>query len=137
MLFSVTPINQDHALENIREALDAYLQLPTKIDQNSILVTYSGEIEVQRLSANITRLQSEIMLARATIQMQQATIETKNISIRQLEGEIFRKAEISTEKNTEDFIGGAIKVKPYDAKIADIDLPLIFRYFKKKFLRNS
>lgn len=144
VLFSVTPVDGTQALEKIRKALDIYLQLPTNIGAGNYVVADS-EIEVVRLNANIQHLNSQISLARAqmmaaqaAIDYKDATIEQKNMTIRVLEGEVFALSMRSPDqeqgdKDTEDLLGGAVSLKPYEAKGVDVNLPFIFRKLRKYF----
>ena len=80
LLFLVKPDSQTVALEQIREALSVYLQLPANpgIGQEMISV---GDIQAQQLISNVQHLQGQLRLAYATIQQQNMTINQGQLMV--------------------------------------------------------
>jgi hypothetical protein len=146
VLFTVTPDNPEQALDKIRAALEVYLQLPASpIDAYPDVST---EIEVQRLTANIQHFKGQLSLAKAEIRAAESAIELKDATIqvlrltldeqnRLLSGDISGSIKNVTprpkDKDKEDLIEGIVSLKPYDAKVADVNLPEIWRRLKKFF----
>jgi hypothetical protein len=136
VLFSVTPINAKDALDNIRSALEVYLHLSS----SPIGDTANESIEVQRLESNILRLRSDLKLAAAEIQAKNATIQAHELTISiqkgLLSGEIIidsLKDVTPKPKDKEEMLGGTLAIKKYEGKGFDLDLPEIFRKFKRLF----
>lgn len=136
VLFSVTPTNTEHALDNIRAALDVYLHLSS----SPISDTANESIAIQRLESNILRLRSGLKLAAAEIQAKNATIQAHELTISiqkgLLSGEIIidsLKDVTPKPKDTEEMLGGTLAIKKYEGKGFDLDLPEIFRRLKKLF----
>ena len=77
VLFTVTPHNENEALDKIRTALNIYLRLPS----NPVSNDPSNEIAVQRLESSVLRLQSDLRLASAELQAKNATLEAQQIII--------------------------------------------------------
>jgi hypothetical protein len=148
-LFSVTPKDKDEALDNIREALDVYLHLPTN---RNITPFYSPEsgIEVQRLSAQVMHLQSQLMLASAAyqqkelanqqqaliIQQQQSLIQQQITSGQVLLQSLLRDAE---KDDAESVAGEIVKIKKWSPEGIPIeaDLPQLIRWLKERFSRKQ
>jgi hypothetical protein len=149
VLFSVTPKDKDEALDNIREALGVYLELPIK---QVIVATNSPEtsIEVQRLGSQILHLQSQIMLGNAVGQQKELALRQKDLIIQQqqsiiqqqlLTGQVLiQSLQRETESNdAEPVIGDIIKVKRWNPENipVDFDLPEVIRRLKEKFSRKQ
>jgi hypothetical protein len=66
VLFSITPVDEKQALENIREALRLYLGLPLAPELATTMHQFR-DVAVSQLQANVLHLQSQIMLAKAAI----------------------------------------------------------------------
>jgi len=77
VLFSVTPIDQSHALDKVRAALDEYLRLPSSPIKN----TEGNEIAVQRLESTVLRLHSDLRLAAAELQAKSVTLDAQQLAI--------------------------------------------------------
>lgn len=136
VLFTVTPTDKEEALDNIREALDTYLHLPS----NPVSESINESIAVQRLESNILRLRSDLKLAAAEIQAKNATIQAHELTISiqkgLLSGEIIvdsLKDVTPKPKDKEEILGGTFALKKYEGKGFDLDLPKIFRHFKRLF----
>jgi len=131
VLFSVTPIDQNEALDKIRSALEVYLVLP------SGKLTHSGDnpIEIQRLTANIHHLQGQLSIAQAVLQAKDATIQAQQTSINNLlSGTVIDITPRPDDK--EEFLGGAIALTKYQDKGVEINLAEIFRKLKRLFQRG-
>lgn len=137
VLFSVTPEVGKVALEKVHRALDIYLQLPRRPVTTP---DFSAPIEVQRLEAQILFLQGQWRLSEATIQAKDATIEAKDATIAQLKaGTVFEYAQQNSslkkdEQRKISLFGGVVKLKSYDAKAVDIDLPALYEHMKRWFI---
>jgi hypothetical protein len=137
VLFSVTPVNKEEALDRIRTALEVYLQLP------SGKLSHAGEqaVEVQRLSANILHFQSQLMLRDAIIQAKEATIQLQQTTIQRqqhylVENVITRSVVGITPQEVEDkeeFWDGALALTKYEDKGVSINLAEIYRKLKRWF----
>jgi len=132
VLFSVTPIDKDEALDKIRAALEVYLVLPA----GKLGYTSDGTIEVQRLTANVQHLQSQMTLAQVVMQQQHATIQAQQITINRLLSdnviEIDPKPEARGDK--EDSLVGAMDIAIYKKNSGvEINLPEIYRRLKRLF----
>ncbi len=153
VLFSVTPKDENEALDKIRQALEIYLRLPTNPSIATSITPYS-DVESQRLASNILHLQSQLVLARVTIRQQEAHIERQETLIRQqqfLTGDVLIKSLVydSTQSNNiepskkaedkESLVGDIVHVRkwePEDIPLS-VDLPSIFRWLKKLFGKST
>jgi hypothetical protein len=79
LLFAVAPADQETALDNIRTAIQTYIQLPSSPLDTDSIVEY--EIAAQRLAANIDRLKGQARLINAELRLANATIEQQQITI--------------------------------------------------------
>lgn len=150
VLFSVTPAEQEEALEKIRLALEVFLKLPSAPAAISVVSSAQQEITVQQLTANIQHLQSQIMLANATLQQQALTIQQQNSMLRDAYANPAQPTLFSgdvviesmrvdpDEKDTgEPLLRGLVMVnrgKLFNESV-EIDLPKLLRILKQ-FLRN-
>lgn len=140
VLFSVTPNDEQQALDKIRTALEAYLRLPT-----SPTIGFSGiesDIAIQRLVANIRHLEGQLSLAQAVLQAKDATIKAQQITMdhqhRVLSGEVVIGSlrTITPErkvKDKEELLSGTIAITRYEGKGFEINLPELFRKLKSLF----
>jgi hypothetical protein len=141
VLFSVTPVEQEEALENIKAALEIYLRLPS----NPSITTFTSmetEIGVQRLVSNILHLNSQLVLANATIQQKDMLLQQQGIFIQQqqqlLSGQVLIQSRQGGEisENKESLISDIISIKKFDWKFIELDLPTLLRRLKQRFKRN-
>ena len=135
LLFSVKPDSPEAALEQIREALNIYLQLPANPNIGMMMPT--GDIRTQQLEAQVQFLQGNFRLAYATMQQQETTIQQRQDTIRDqastintlqqlLSGQVLSEAlRPAPAKQNEDekaeFFDGAIaltKVEKYGVEIS-------------------
>lgn len=88
VLFTVTPNDKEVALDRIRQALIAYLALPTN---PSVATTpfYGQPPQVQQLLANIQHLNGQLMIASAAMQFKDATIQNQQGEIDYLRQKTF------------------------------------------------
>lgn len=136
VLFSVTPIDKQQALDKISSALDVYLRLPS----NPISDATSEAIAVQRLEANILRLRSDLKLAAAELQAKNATIQAHEITIKVqkglLSGEIMFESMKDLTQKPEDKEYPTRDTKliiPRKSKNSETNLNEIFRRLEKNF----
>jgi len=141
VLFSITPESKDIALQQIREALDMYLNLPGSM-QDIQLISMDIGIKEQQLLAQVQHLRSQILLANALTQSQRDTIQSQQTIIDQqqqvLDASILQQSLLTeTLKNkTEDsekILGGAISLTRYEGKGFHINIANIYRLLKEKF----
>jgi hypothetical protein len=129
VLFSVTPADGASALKQVREALEAYLQLP-KMKQLTGDIQ-STEIAVQQLQANVLHLRSQLTLANAALMAKDATIEAlqvSNFQYRQL-----LSSDKTANREQEKLIGDIVYVTPVETKGIKVDLPSLLRRLKRRF----
>jgi hypothetical protein len=125
VLFEVTPLTPNQALDRIREALEIYLGLPSDdLDDGG-----SSALAVQRLSANIYHLKSQLALAAAIVKTQQTSIEAQSITIETqrdiLQGRIL--AGVVTAEDSEPILGGVVDLVPLEGKGFRLNLPKLLR----------
>ena len=134
-LFSVTSLQKDEALDNLRLALETYLKLP------SSPVTYGGESDIctQRLLANISHLQGQLALAQAVIQAKDATIHAQLVTINYhqqvVDGVLLQPLRSdnsikSSLKDKEELVADILSVTRYQGRGFEINLPEIIRRLK-------
>lgn len=138
VLFSVTPRDGASALGKIKEALEAYLDLPRNPEFSTVAGQFSN-MAVAQLKANVFFLQSQLSLAQALLETKSATIEALNFTIYQqkqlLIGSSADQSALNStkRKDNEPVVGDTISVKPYEGKILRVDLPTILRRLKRSF----
>jgi hypothetical protein len=141
VLFSVTPVDQEEALENIKAALEIYLHLPS----NPSITTFTSietEIGVQRLVSNILHLNSQLVLANATIQQKDMLLQQQGTFIQQqqqlLSGQVLIQSRQGGDiaENKESLVSDIISIKKFDWKFIELDLPTLLRRLKQRFKRN-
>jgi len=124
-LFTVIPVDQSQALDNIRAALDVYLQLPS----NPISDATNDSIAIQRLESNVLRLRADLKLAAAEQQAQAKTIEAQQLIMDVQKGLLTGKVMVNSIKNVtpkpendekEEFLGGTVSLIPIKGKGVEI-----------------
>ncbi|WP_342535467.1 hypothetical protein MHI04_07220 [Lysinibacillus sp. FSL K6-1151] len=144
VLFSVTPESKETALEQIREALDIYLQLPNNFT-NTNFMSIQMEPKEQQLIANIQHLNGQLMLANALAQTQNGIIQSQRITIEQqqrfVDSTILQQSLLINTKNDdsidkEEILGGSISLINIEGKGFQINLPSIYRWLRDK-IRNE
>jgi len=132
VLFTVTPVDQTEALDNIKTALNLFLGLPSSPIQDSM-----GEsIEVQRLESSVLRLRSDLKLAAAELQAKDATIKAQHLIIAVLNGEVMVKSltDITPDpEKKEDVVPGILSLATYKEKGVEVNLGEVFRRVKRLF----
>lgn len=139
LLFSVTPNSNGEGLEQIKKALDIYLQLPVVIDSKNISYL-NNEPKVQQLVANIQHLNSQLLLSNAMVQTQKLTIDNQQVVISQqrkiIDANILQQSYTAVtnvkEDNKEKLLGGAVSLTKVKGTGFEIDLPNIYRWIKNK-----
>lgn len=136
ILFSVTPADGPSALGKIREALEAYLDLPRNPEFNEATEGFS-DVAVSQLKANVFFLKSQLTLAQAMLEAKNATIEALNFTIyqqRQLQtGSLLSESAKETVKDSEPIIGDTVHLTKFEGKFLKVDLPTILRRLKRSF----
>lgn len=149
VLFRVTPNDGREALERVREALDAYLQLP--VDPSVALVPSSGQDPaVWELKAVIRHLKDRVELQQDVLEARNERIlaqaeriqglQLANYQLQQQAGGEVKSlepggAQSSTTggEETESVIQGALSVKRYEIGPIIIEVPKILRMLKRRF----
>lgn len=140
VLFTVTPANEEEALDNIRTALDVYLHLPASPVGNDM----SNEIAIQRLESQVLRFQSDLRLASAELQAKSATIEAQQLTINVqkalLNGEILLDSmkDVTPKKDDdrEEFLGGTVALTVFKDKGVEVNYAKMFRKLRDLFFRK-
>jgi len=138
VLFSVTPQDGPAALEKIKEALEAYLDLP----QNPEFSTAAGDFPdaaVAQLKANVFFLQSQLALGQAMLQTKDATIEALSLTVFQQRQLLSGRTptneppERDDAAKSEPILGDTVHLTKYEGKLLKVDLPTILRRLKRSF----
>jgi hypothetical protein len=136
VLFSITPLNEKQALDQIRNALEIYLQMP-RAPNFAFTEVNSSDIAVSQLMANVLHLQSQIALARAIVEMKDATISTQQTELAVLRNDLdlreFSPASLANgpSREKEPIIAGVVSVKKYAWSFLEVDFPAILRKLKR------
>lgn len=137
LLFAVTPGNQETALDNIRTALQTYLELPlSPVDTDAI-----GEYEIaaQRLSANVDHLKGQVRLVNAELRLANATIQQQQITIHHLLASdvVLRSLSAADTKPASDeperLFGGTVALTTFDKYGVRVSLAEVFRKLRRLF----
>ncbi|AWX55171.1 hypothetical protein AB432_009015 [Brevibacillus brevis] len=134
-LFSVTPTSSEDALEQIKAALEIYLELPVSME-NSSYVQVDLDPKVHQLIANVHHLSSQLSLSQALVQAQKVTIQNQQITITQqqqfIDSTILQQALISNQnEDKEEILGGTVSITKYQGNGFEVNIPNIFRWTKK------
>ncbi|MDP9739373.1 UNVERIFIED_ORG: hypothetical protein QFZ59_001203 [Bacillus sp. B2I3] len=144
VLFAVTPESKETALEQVREALNIYLQLPNNF-ANASFMNMHMEPKEQQLMANIQHLNGQLMLANALVQTQSEIIQSQRITIEQqqliVDSTILQQSLLIDSKNIdskdkEEILGGTISLTNLEGKGFQINLPSIYRWFRQKMSKE-
>lgn len=141
VLFSVTPIDNIEALDNIREALTYYLQLPS-----SPLVKSEDSFAIQRLEYEVEALRFKIRAAQRELRMSLREVEHQDLLLQEKNAIIVNQQELLNERvmlnsvtNVEDKsvesekkVFGLTKIKKLADYGVEIDLGELFKLLKKK-----
>ncbi|RMA90226.1 hypothetical protein [Priestia megaterium] len=144
VLFTVIPESKEIALENIREALDIYIQLPSKVN-NMGYVNVINDPQLQQLYANIQHLNSQMLLLNATNRMQDQTIKQQQNMIKQqqemvdatiLQTSLVAMSTSGKEEDKEELFGGTLVLTKLEWKGFELNLANIYRWIKNQFKKN-
>lgn len=138
ILFSVTPNSEKVALEQIRQALNIYLELPNAF---SIVNTLNQQLNpnVHQLLANIHHLNGQLMLANAQMQLQMQTIDNMRASIghqNQVDSSVLPQSLICSSVDIETILRGTVTLTNIDVKLFQINMPCIYRQIMIKLSGN-
>ncbi len=126
----IIPESKTQALDEIRNALTAYLNLPGSVtfehEANS-----NNDVAVLQLHANVMHLKGQLALSNAVIQVKDAAIELLRLTNYQLQQSSSDIKNITGE--TEDIIKDVVSVKKTSYRGFEINLPEILRKLKRKF----
>lgn len=133
VLFSVTPTTGAEALDNVRQALDIYLSLPSAPHRDNV-AGESRDIAVQQLQANIYHLKSQVILSLAMVQAQKAQIEALELSNYRHKQLLAMNGwtENHSRQSGEPILNGLVEIRPLEVKGATINLPEIWRLLKRR-----
>jgi hypothetical protein len=138
VMFSVTPIDKNQALDKVRAALDAYLHLPS----SPIIDSENNNIAVQRLESAVLRLRSDLKLAVAETQAKNATIEAQQISLAVYKGilsgdivinSLVKSSALEKEQDREEVFDGLAAITVLKKEGFEINLPKLYRIVKDWF----
>ncbi len=140
VLFRVTPAEGPEALQRIREALDAYLSLPTD-PSFAAVAAQESDLAVRQLEANVFHLQGQLSLAKAVLQAKDAQIEAlelSNFRLRQISGGEVQNAKQGSAQaagveDSESIIPGVVSVKEVEKGGLVIHIPELLRRLKRRF----
>ena len=142
VLFSVTPVDGEEALEKVKEALHIYLQLPDS-PEFAVEVASNHDIAMRQLEANVLHLKGQLAIAGAVIQAKEAAIEAlqvSNFSYKQMIGHSSQAKQLDLavivekeKEDTEALIPGMVEVTDYKGKGIKVKLPEILRKLKRRF----
>jgi hypothetical protein len=143
VLFSVTPQTGAQALDRIREALEAYLELPAAGDLGD-LTSFGTNPRVQQLVANIQHLKGQLYIASAALQLKDATIAQLSDSRGSgthlaLTGEVVQTSLKAIDApgrsdDVEEVIPGLVKLSEFKAKGVSINLAELYRRLRQLLL---
>lgn len=144
VLFSVTPQDGAHALDRIREALEAYLELPAASDLGD-MASFGADPRVQQLVANIQHLRGQLYLAGAALQLKNATIAQLSLgrgggSHTALTGDVVQTSLKAIDvpgrlrDDVEEVIPGLVKLSEFKAKGVSINLAELYRRLRRHLL---
>jgi hypothetical protein len=145
VLFSVTPSDDEQALENIRQALMLYLSLPAQ-NSSGVVISADNDLHILQLRAQIDHLSSQLRYAAATMRAQEATIRAQEHAIdrqdRLLSGKVLTQSvvQVSTkgeEIDKEELLDGTIALASLDVYGVRISWAAIFRKAKQLFSDNK
>ncbi len=132
VLFTIFPLDENQALEQIREALTIYLNMPGVTELESLAYEFS-DVSVKQLAATVYHLKSQLLLINAELELKNATIETLKLSNYQL---TLSNKESET-KNEESLFGGVVKIDELEWKGIKINWAEIFRKLKRNNKRSK
>ena len=141
VLFAVTPGNKETALDNIRTALQAYLQLPSSPLDTDSIVEY--EIAAQRLAANVDHLKGQVRLVNAELRLANATIQQQQIAIDQLLSNdvVLKTLEVAdpmpVSDEPEQLLGGTVALATFEKYGVRVNLAEVFRRLRRIFRESS
>ncbi|MGE6377045.1 hypothetical protein [Peribacillus muralis] len=144
ILFTVIPESKEIALGKIREALEIYLQLPSKVNTLGY-INVPSDPKIQQLIANTQHLNSQLMLSNATIQMQASTIERQQTIIdqqqRMLDATILQTSLVAMstsgkEDEKEELFGGTVALTKLEGKGFEVNIANIYRWIKNQFQKD-
>ncbi len=131
-ILTTRPVSKDDALDKIREALDAYLSLPSQHpDPNGDM-----PIEAYGLMANIQHLQSQLNLSKAVVQAQDATIAAQQAAI--FSWKIPAKNAPLTDQRPEKILGGVVTLGSTEPKYGlSISWAELLRKLRRLFKKSE
>ena len=130
-LFKVIPKSKGESLENLKRALETYLNAPGFSD--SKMTNISNDIAFVQWQSNILHLRSQLMISQSIIQLKDATIESLQLSNFELKNLLEKERSENKESNEEDIIKGIVSVNKYDIKGFSINIAEIVRPLKRRF----
>lgn len=128
-LFKVIPNNKAEGLENIRDALNIYLNAPNQENFKAQITNYQ-DTSIQQWEANIFHLKSQIALSNSILQAKDATIEALQLSNQHYKTLPIKTKEILAPE--EDLIKGIVKVGQFKWNGITIELSELLRKLKRK-----
>ena len=150
VLFAVRPADGAQALDQIRQALDEYLELPSFRDLDMVAANHK-DVAVLQLQANVHHLKGQVMLASAVLRARDAEIEALRLSNFRYRGllaaaqdvdRIVLQSGVTPGKSSVDTVGapavdeepifdGLLSVTPIEFTGLKINAPEILRRLKR------
>jgi len=128
-LFKVIPTDKNESLEQIRQALDLYLNAPSDSSLSTQTANQS-DISIRQWEANIFHLKSQLALATSIIQAKETTIEMLQLSNYQYK-QLLETSKSNKDENKEDVIKGIVTVDKYEGKGFTINIAELLRRLKR------
>ncbi len=128
-LFKVVPKEPNEALQNIKDALDIYINAPAAPNFESFAFL-NGDIAAMQWQANIMHLKSQLMLAHSVIQAKDAAIQSLQLSNYQ-----YKQIVDSNDKRqsqSEDVIPGVVSVSKLESHGVALNLAEVWRRLKRR-----
>jgi hypothetical protein len=139
VLFRVSPREGPEALGRIREALSAYLQLPT-VSMELFEASECTDVAVIQLLANVDHLKSQVRLARAEaglyraqLDARQAQLEAKDVAIQMLRGDHAKAAPTLATSIAEPLFDGAVTLGKLEKFGVGLDWSVLFRKLRRRW----
>ena len=131
VLFRVTPREGSEALDQIREALSAYLQL-SAVGTEIFEATPYTDVAVIQLIANVDHLRGQVRLARAEAGLYRAQIEAKDVTIQMLRGHHSGPLTSPETATLEPLFDGAVTLGKAEKFGVAVDLGILFRKLRRR-----
>lgn len=133
-IFSVEPQNAEHALQEIRDALTAYLDLPNNSQAFQQQIAQK-DISIAQLEFQVNSLNNQLMLVQSTLLANKRAMDAQQMALEALQSKDLIEYSDTEEKeeDVESIVGDLISVKKRDKNGIVVDYPEIVRKLKRTF----